>query len=311
MKCVVVYFSQTGNTEKIALAIQSGVKQITGNCELITLKEANPKHLFTYDLIGLGSPVYAQKEPGNVTAFINDLRFVGGKHIFSFCTHNTLGYSYNPSVVPQLRKKGLIVVGWNDWYGSSWGPIDQATPYPTDGHPDEVDLKEAAEWGQEMAQRSQKIYAGETSLIQDGPEPFPPIDTGDKSSIQHLHFRYERRFNRDKCLYPHCRLCMDNCPVDGIDLSVNPPILADPCLGCMFCEQLCPTGAINVDEKNQEILSKFHTNAIRSVCLKYLAEDEARGHFRRLIPEEQLTWDTPIFKAYSKHPRFIMGRGRP
>ena len=71
------------------------------------------------------------KEPPNVTAFINNLRFVGGKHSFSFCTHSTMGQRFNPSVVPQLRKKGLIVVGWNDWYGTSWGPITSPTPYPT------------------------------------------------------------------------------------------------------------------------------------------------------------------------------------
>ncbi|MDD5703630.1 MAG: EFR1 family ferrodoxin [Dehalococcoidales bacterium] len=311
MKCVVIYFSQTGNTEKIARAVQAGVKQISVNCDLFTIKDANPKRLFEYDLIGLGSPVFAQKEPANITAFINDLRFVGGKHIFSFCTHNTVGYSYNPSVVPQLRKKGLIVIGWNDWYGSSWGPINQATPYPTDGHPDAIDLKEAEEWGREMVWRSQKIYGGEINLIPEGPEPLQPINTGDKSPIRHLQFRYERKFARDRCLYPQCRLCMDNCPMDGIDLSVDPPVLADPCLGCTFCEQLCPTGAIYVDEANQEILFKFHTNAIRTVCLKCLDEAEAQGRFRRLIPEEELTWDTPIYKAYSKHPRFIIGYGRP
>lgn len=139
MKCVVIYFSQTGNTEKIARAIQTGIKQIAGNCDLLTVKEANPRRLFEYDLIGLGSPIM-DKEPANVTAFINNLRFVGGKHIFSFCTHGTMGYIYNPSVVPQLRKKGLLVVGWNDWYGTCWGPIHQPTPYPTDGHPDAIDL---------------------------------------------------------------------------------------------------------------------------------------------------------------------------
>jgi NAD-dependent dihydropyrimidine dehydrogenase PreA subunit len=203
------------------------------------------------------------------------------------------------------------VVGWNDWYGSSWGPIDQATPYPTDGHPDEIDLQEAEEWGREIVWLSQKIYAGQTNLIPEGPPPSPPVNTGDKSAIRHLHFRTECRFDRAKCLYPKCRLCMDNCPLDGIDLSVDPPILADPCLNCLFCEQICPTGAILVDEKNQEILFKFHTEAIRNVCLKYLAEDEARSHFRPLIPEKDLKWDTPIFKAYPAHPRFIIGRRRP
>ena len=42
MKAVVVYSSQTGNTEKIAYAIQRGVKQVAGPCDILKMKEANP-----------------------------------------------------------------------------------------------------------------------------------------------------------------------------------------------------------------------------------------------------------------------------
>jgi hypothetical protein len=89
VKCIIIYFSQTGNTEKIAKAIQTGLKSITGHCDILTLKEANPKRLYDYDLIGLGSLVII-KEPPNVSAFINSLRFVGGRHAFSFCTHGAM-----------------------------------------------------------------------------------------------------------------------------------------------------------------------------------------------------------------------------
>ncbi|GAG99080.1 unnamed protein product [marine sediment metagenome] len=39
MKSVIVYFSQTGNTEKIARAIAKGIKSTDNSCTLITLKE--------------------------------------------------------------------------------------------------------------------------------------------------------------------------------------------------------------------------------------------------------------------------------
>ena len=45
MKAVVIYSSQTGNTEKIAYAIQRGVKQVTGQCDSLKMKETNPKRL--------------------------------------------------------------------------------------------------------------------------------------------------------------------------------------------------------------------------------------------------------------------------
>lgn len=309
MKCIVIYFSQTGNTQKIAQAIYNGVKLAAGHCDLLPIKEASPKRLYEYNLIGLGSPILDSVEPANVTAFINDLRFVGGKHVFSFCTHGTMGYSYNPRVVPQLRKRGLTVIGWNDWYGSSWGPTPLPTPHPTDGHPDEIDLKEAEEWGKQLVLLSQRIYAGETALIPEGPEKFTEPAKGDDSTYYRLHFSKIVRFSREKCTYPQCRLCVDNCPMDGIDLSLNPPVIARPCLNCFFCEQICPTGAISVDEKDIEVLHEWHTSLIRKIGTKYLAEAEAQGRFRRLTPEEKVNWNASFYQAHNTRPRIIIGKG--
>ena len=39
---------------------------------------------------------------------------------------------------------------------------------------------------------------------------------------------------------------MDHCPMQRMDLSVDPPILARPCVDCEFCARLCPTGALDM-----------------------------------------------------------------
>ena len=38
MKSIVIYFSQTHNTEKVAVAIQEGIKQIAGQCDVAKRK---------------------------------------------------------------------------------------------------------------------------------------------------------------------------------------------------------------------------------------------------------------------------------
>jgi ferredoxin len=308
MKCAVIYFSQTGNTEKIAKAIHTGVKQVAGHCDILTLKEANPKKLYEYDLIGLGSFVI-EIEPPNVTLFIRNLQFLGGKHIFSFCTHCELGFSYFPSVIPKLKKKGLTVIGWRDWYGSSWA-MPHPHPYLTDGHPDEIDLKEAEEFGRDMVWRSQRIYAGETNLIPKEPVPVTFPDNEENTLIP-LEKATMPRFDKDKCTYPKCRLCMDNCPMDGIDLTVDPPIVAKPCMHypCRFCMLICPTGALDPDQKDLEQLAQHLSKVLKKVGPKVLKESEAQGSFRRLLPEDKVGWDTPVFKAHPKTPRFIIGKG--
>ena len=88
MKSIIVYFSLTGNTEKVALAIQKGIKQFSRQCDIVKIRDANPRTLNQYDLIGLGSPVIGAEttgtEPPNVKAFINNMRFVDGNMLSSF-----------------------------------------------------------------------------------------------------------------------------------------------------------------------------------------------------------------------------------
>jgi NAD-dependent dihydropyrimidine dehydrogenase PreA subunit len=332
MKCVVIYFSLTGNTGKVARAIQTGVKQITGHCDILPIKEANPRRLYEYDLIGLGSPVMGgypgawwMSPPLPVDIFIKNMRFVGGKHIFSFCTHGTQWAEYIPALVPKLKTRGLIVIGWADWYGSSFGPLGEPTPYWTDGHPDEIDLEEAEAFGREMVWRSQRIYAGETSLIPADPGP-PPLRRELSDEVHFPHYatktpqsfmkftKFKLNYHKEKCVYPKCRLCMENCPMDGIDLTVDPPVIGKPCMAhfCQMCDQLCPTGAIEVDEEHIKWQAKGDREAKHfEDRMQAMREREAQGVFRRLMPEDKFGWDTRVYQAYPKHPRYVIGKGRP
>ena len=306
MKCIIIYFSQTGNTEKIASAIQAGVKHAAGHCDIVKIKEANPRRLYEYDLIGLGT-MGMGLEPGNVTVFINDIRFVGGKHIFVFATHGTTPERLFPSMVPKLKRRGLVVIGMRSWYGNCCQPY-QSEPYATAGHPDEIDLKEAEDFGREMVERSRRIAAGETGLLPPVPKApaEPPFGGVDISIASKFHSM--AKLNMEKCIYPRCRLCTDNCPMDGIDLSVKPPVFAKPCINCMFCEQICPTGAIDA-ETWYEAITPGWDNIFDKYVLPPLVKAEAEGRFRRLVPVEKIGRDNPIYTVHRKHPRWIIGKG--
>ena len=296
MKCLIIYYSQTGNTEKVAKAIQKGVKQAAGNCDIARIKEVNPRSLYEYDLVGIGCPVIGFRETLNVMAFIKDIRFMGGKHAFVFDTHATRGEFFFPSIVPKLRRKGMIVAGMFDCYGGMG-------QNPTAGHPDDIDLKEAEEFGKEVVERSRRIYAGETDLIPGYPfyaefnvkkyvrerqakerEMGVPPDTVVRAMKVEYH--------PEKCLFPKCRVCMINCPMDGIDITVKPPIVARPCMRCMECIKNCPSGAMTMAKLagGQQPLSmpeELRKEVFKEFYLKPLAKAEAEGRFRRLIPWEE------------------------
>jgi menaquinone-dependent protoporphyrinogen IX oxidase len=58
MKSLIVYFSLTGNTRKMADAIYKGICEMGEKCDIRTLKKVNMQRLPGYDLIGISSPVH-------------------------------------------------------------------------------------------------------------------------------------------------------------------------------------------------------------------------------------------------------------
>jgi ferredoxin len=89
---------------------------------------------------------------------------------------------------------------------------------------------------------------------------------------------------QEKCLFPACHRCQDICPVWGIDFTVEPRVYGDPCMMCAMCDQVCPTGAISVDEEH----------------MKWQRRVESYGENIK-----------QVYEAYPYRPRFIVGYGRP
>ena len=301
MKSIVVYFSQTGNTREIARAIHTGMRESSEQCDIARLQDIDENDLSAYDLIGLGAPVWHRREPANVMNFIEyTMNSLEGRHAFTFCTHGLLPGRFIARVVAVMKQKGLTIIGWNNWYGSVTMP-EKPKPYFTDGHPDEIDLKQAEEFGRQMAERSRRIRAGEKELIPEFPagrdydaiymgrgqswqlkkEKQTPKQ-GDAEMLELTGLRdFPFKFNREKCLFPKCTLCIDNCPTNSINMLVEPPIIRKRCDRCWYCEQICPSGAIEVDwESVVRVIDKNLYDNFTELS----NEAEANGFFRRLVP---------------------------
>lgn len=323
MKCAVLYLSMTGNTEMIARGVCNGLKSVTGDCELIRFRDADPNRFGKYDLIGFGSPVMSYGVPHKFSEFIEKMRYVGGKHCFAFATHGTHGEYFPAMAGKLLSEKQMTVLGVRRWYANSYIP-GHPNPYPTAGHPDKIDVREAYEWGKQLAELSQKVYAGAEELVPPLPEE-PELSMRDmlgelirkeeersggefgRKGGAHLQNPGEK-YVKETCNYPKCSICMDNCPVHGIDLTVDPPVMGDPCTNCMLCAKLCPTGSISPEffyntpgEKTVKYVPEFY--------LERIALDEEEGLFRRKVPVEEIGWDSPYYKTHDKRPWFIIGKG--
>lgn len=91
MKVLVVYFSQTGNTEKIADAIQAESLQ-TNETELKKLEDADPTAIDAYDFIFIGSPLHAGNLAGPVNEFLDRMQGKTGQKLACFITHAAPAY---------------------------------------------------------------------------------------------------------------------------------------------------------------------------------------------------------------------------
>ena len=149
MKVLIIYYSQSGNTMLIARHIEKGLRRAGADVTVVRLKDASYEMMEDYDLIGLGSPTWKADTP-NMHHFIDKMPDQGGKQCFGFNTHGTLPHLYWPIVIPNLKNHGLVPIGYKDWYGDVTMP-GMPKPYYTAGHPDETDLREAEEFGYEMA----------------------------------------------------------------------------------------------------------------------------------------------------------------
>jgi flavodoxin/ferredoxin len=279
IKTLIISFSQTGNTEKIGRRIQEGVINTTGQCDFIPLNEIDISSLKTYDLIGIGSPVFFYKEPFNVRDFITFLPDLNGQNWFVFCTHGNVIGNFFPSVASRLKNKNANVIGYFHSYAGITVPYYPEFSY-TSGHPDSHDLEQATIFGHTIADLSPKIKDGTSPLIPT-PEPVSSEEWIKESQI--LSEDYLKQvtpkftYSPDTCI--KCYKCRDNCPVDGIDIEKTPVLLQDPCIFCYRCITICPTLSINANWKTY--IERAPSNYKR--YKRELDRATEKGEFRWLV----------------------------
>jgi flavodoxin/ferredoxin len=325
LKCIIIYFSLTGNTEKIARAIQKGIIQAAGNCDIISMKDVDPTKLGDYDLIGFGNPIMGSMR-FNTYNFITGIRYVGGKHLILFSTAHSGGNNFN-ALYTLFKEHGLTFIGGRAYKGAEYGPLGEPCPTAADGHPDKIDVEDAEAFGRQMVENSKAIYAGNTTLIPEQPKTVDLATIAELDWKKHMEqINWRLNYDQSKCLYPKCRLCMDFCPVNGIDLTVEPRRLANPCLPCGMCDQICPTGAATVDPiqmRWQNAIHDYEKSGRQTLAqLKQGIKQEQRQrpaslygptNTKQYLSEEEVAegYLHQVYKVFKKRPRFILGYGRP
>lgn len=70
-KVLIIYYSKTGNTQKVAFAIERGLKKVGLKPTIKNISEADSENYYDYDIIFFGTPVIHALPPSSVKKFMN------------------------------------------------------------------------------------------------------------------------------------------------------------------------------------------------------------------------------------------------
>jgi flavodoxin len=112
-KALIVYWSKTGNTRKVANAIKQGLEQAELQVTIKEQHEAEDEDFFEYDLVCIGAPAYSWHPPEPMDKYLK------GK----FAKYRQAG-KIKPTAPKVVGKNALIFVTYS---GPHTG-MDEATP---------------------------------------------------------------------------------------------------------------------------------------------------------------------------------------
>ena len=259
----VLYYSNSGNTKKLADLAEETLKNCDWGVETASLMDFDPVEMKKPGLVLLGTPVHFWAVPDMAQKRIARLPNLSGAAGFVFCTFGNVFSSQVPYVLArELEKRDAKVLGgaslvvhhnFMDGKGKCLGEV-----YPEfgKGQPDDAMLAKFVGAVKIIAEKAGK---GELSGFDikrlKSPNPlltfldrFLPV-TLELKSLAPVHF------DVSKCL--DCDLCLKNCDTKSITKGLDgiKIINQKTCKRCYTCARECPVGAMTVNwARNEKIL---------------------------------------------------------
>lgn len=243
-KCLIVYFSQKGATQKIANQIAGSLKEKGHEVDFHNLKDGKAPDVKDYDFIGIGSPTYYFQQPMTVKKYLDSLPELNQKPVFVFSIAGAYRGRTGNVIRKIIEKKGGKEIGYFKAKGADivYLYLKEGNLYSPESPTDE-ELSKAKEFGQEVAE----VFAGKEYKK-------PPKDKDVGFLFRYERFLahpwfvkhlYSRLFKADKKKCIRCGKCMEVCPVNNIGKDKDGyPVFGRDCIACVMCQLHCPKRAI-------------------------------------------------------------------
>ncbi|MEN4007293.1 MAG: EFR1 family ferrodoxin [Methanobacterium sp.] len=247
MNILLIYFSSSNNTAYVAKLIALGLEKKGLNPDLVRIEDfkAGKYDLADADVIGIGAPIYGGfAEP--IKDWVKDFDF-NGKKVFLFSTAGMAHFGSTNEMIKIVEKNNGKVIGGFEmtFQGCMDGIIylkEQAQKYPIK----KKELERAIEFGCKIADivesgegyvdSTYKHYLGAINLA---------IIRVIKLFVSKLIKVFVYVIDSKKCMA--CMKCEEVCPSGAIQVNKKKPIINHGlCVSCFRCFKECPSKALNL-----------------------------------------------------------------
>jgi len=156
-KILIIYFSETGNTEKMAHSVAEGLREEGVEPQVKKVQEASVDDLLAVDGIIIGSPTYFGTMAAEMKLFLDKsvvhYKRLAGKVGGAFASSALLGGGNETTVLALLQAlliHGMIVEGTTE--GGHYGPVAL-------GAPDQRTSEECRQLGRRVARLAKKLHS--------------------------------------------------------------------------------------------------------------------------------------------------------
>jgi len=238
MRILIVYFSGTGNTARIAQLLQKEALAQDTVCEImpmeqITLGQALPD-FHAWDLIGIGFPVHAMDAPQIVYDFLKLLP----KGRIAYFLYKTAGSPMLKGGSSYRIRESLSNLGWRLRHEQLY-----VMPPNAFGTANPRKIAKRYQQCQQLVKESiSEILSGIKRLL---PDPSLSSLCYQFAALEkHGAKQSSRRWTvNQNC--NQCGLCVAQCPAANIHMEEGKLIFEDKCLLCLRCWWICPQRAIS------------------------------------------------------------------
>jgi len=241
-----IYFSQTGNTHKVARAMADAFYEEQHRVRLIALQDARADDAANGDLIGVGTPCFSSKAPQPVMRFLNSLPPMKNQKAFVFATCGGAPGNVLYDMANSLRNKGADVLAGHLSRGEVHHPAPSLNGrFP--GRPNTEDLNQVHNFGKilgaHVSNQSITLPKNNLSTINRKWGFYEFLGSVICDSALRI-FMPEPILNLENC--DQCGCCGQECPTQNINLEPS-PVLGKDCIRCYQCFNGCPRNAFVLD----------------------------------------------------------------